>query len=248
VDRIELMLRSGVQSSLLFCVLLCGAFSLLTYHPRRVFLILASGSLFHLVLDVIQIKWGRGAFFLAPFDWRLVSLDLLWPDHPVFYVLTILSIVFVLATWRQIDHSPVFARVSVARQLVVVTFLLTYFAAPFSFSQVLFERDIYFARTLSDSAMRVGKPVAFDRASLGSHEDGRITVEAFNGEHLFLEEVAADPVGLISVRGVFIEPGVVRATSYHVHPANFRNAASFAGLLLVLILWGQSFYRWFKAR
>lgn len=245
-DRIELMLRSGVQGSLLFCLMLCVAFSVATHYPRRIFLILASGSVFHLVLDIMQIKWGRGAFFLAPFDWQLVSLDLLWPDHPVFYVLTLLSVVFVVATWREIDHSPVFRRVSGARYVLIVALLSTYYAAPIWFSPVLLEKDVYSAKTLSDLTTRVGKPVVFDRANLVAPVDGRIAMEAHNGEHLFLDGVEVDAVGQISVRGVFTEQNVVRVIEYHVHPANFRNAASIIGLLLAAILWGESFYRWFK--
>ena len=78
-----------VQGSLLFCLVLSGAFSTLAREPGKVFRILALNSLLHLLLDACRTKWGNGVHLFAPVSWKLTNFGLFWPESPVTVVLTV---------------------------------------------------------------------------------------------------------------------------------------------------------------
>ena len=56
----DLRLYTIAQASLICCLLLCGAFAVLSANPGRIFAILSLNSCFHLLLDAFQTKWGNG--------------------------------------------------------------------------------------------------------------------------------------------------------------------------------------------
>lgn len=244
LDRIDLMLRSGAQSSLFFCVVFAGAFAVIARRPTSAFLILSSGSLFHLLLDITQIKWGRGSIFWAPLDWHIAAWELAWPENPLFYVLSVFGVVFVVATWRSIDHAPIFRRGPIWRYGIAAILLGFYFLGPLHYARNLYEIDAYSAKVYSNPEARSGKVVVMDRASLLRGEDGRTMVRDYTGELLILEGADYLPDHLISVKGRFTLPDTVVALDFHHHPANDRIIASILGLALVCALWLQSFYRW----
>jgi hypothetical protein len=247
VDRIDLMLAGGVQSSLLFCLLFCVAIASIALKPWNTFLILSTGSLFHLILDALQIKFGRGVILLAPFDWRPYSLGLIWPEHPLFYLLAGASLIFVVVTWRTIDHAPLFRRLDLSRYPLAVFLLGTYLLAPIPLSTQLFEKDVYFSRTISDKPGRARHYAEFDRARLLRDEEGRPAIEIFSGEVIPLEGAPVPREGLASVSGTFNERGAFAVKEIHFHPPGVRIVASLIGLSLILLIWTGSVRAWLRA-
>ncbi len=156
IDRIDLALYCGAQSSLGLCLVLSAALASLTRESRSTFVILAAGSLVHLGLDITQVKWGNGALFLAPFSWQITSLAWAWPEHPLFTWLTYLSLGIVLATWPLIDHRPLWVVRGTARWFAASALLVAYLAAPVFFIDDLLAADTYDAATLRDATSRTG--------------------------------------------------------------------------------------------
>jgi hypothetical protein len=73
VDPYDLRLYTIVQSSLIACLVLSLALSLLSSAPRRVFMLLAFNSFVHLLLDAMETKWANGVNLFAPFSWQLLN-------------------------------------------------------------------------------------------------------------------------------------------------------------------------------
>jgi hypothetical protein len=246
IDHGELMLRSGAQSSLFFSLILCAAIAILCRRSASVFAILASGALLHLLLDITQIKWGRGAIFLAPLDWRTVSLDWLWPDNPLFHALAFLSLGFVLITWRTLDHSRVIRPAAPLRSIFCAAALIFYLLAPGLFSSQLLAQDVYFAKTLSDHQARAGSFIAFDRAKIVSANDEVTLVELFTGEVVGVQGMPPGAGKRVSVEGHFRDSSTIIAAQHHFHDPMSRVTGSLIGLLLVCVIWGQSIWRWWR--
>lgn len=240
VDRIALMSWCAVQASLLYSLLLSAAFSALTIRPGPTFLVLGTGSLFHLLLDAIQVKWGRGVILFAPLDWRPVSLELLWPEHPAFVILLVASAIFVIVTWRGVDHRPLLARSYRRRGAICLALVAVYAFSPGVFTDVLQRADVYFAATIADTDGRAGKSASFDRAHLLRYENDVALVEIFSGERIRVVNVSGQAGDLISFRGRFVKADLFRATDHHLHPPYVRALASVVGLAFVLALWMQS--------
>ncbi|GJL81675.1 MAG: hypothetical protein DHS20C01_13090 [marine bacterium B5-7] len=242
IDRMELMLRSGIQSSLFFCLIFSAAIAAISRKSMTVFIILASGSLIHLLLDATQKKWARGSFLLAPFDWHLTAFEWLWPENTIFPILTILSLIYIMLTWRSIRHDAVFAPPSIVRYITFAVLAIIYMAAPRMFIPALVEQNVYFSKTLSDFDARPGKHTVFDRAPIIDVSSPTPVIRIYTGESIRLANVKLSPGGAVSVKGVFIEPDLVRVDSIHEHPPFLRTLPSVVGLVLIALLWIQTFY------
>ncbi len=89
---LDLRLYGTVQSSLLFCLVLALAVSVVAARPKRAFGILAASAVVHLLLDSLEIKWANGVVLLAPFDWQPRRMDLVWPESAIVTWLTFFSL------------------------------------------------------------------------------------------------------------------------------------------------------------
>lgn len=239
VDPFSLRLYAVAQSSLAVSLLLCGALAALTRAPRRVFAVLASMSLLHLLLDACQTKWGNGVHLLAPFSWELWNWGLFWPESPVTAALTLFGALAAgVALWQL--HSGAARRTGWrlgATPLAVAAALgSAWVAAPWLLREGPYRADNHSVRTLMERDARVGRPVAFDRASLVS-EDGRARVHSFDGEALDLRGALPDAPAQVSLRGHFRGPDLVEVDALHVHRGWPRDAASYLGLSLVAVAW-----------
>jgi len=65
INLYDLRAYCVAQSSLILCLVICGAFSMLAKQRSKVFGILAMGCALHLLLDALQVKWANGVHFLA---------------------------------------------------------------------------------------------------------------------------------------------------------------------------------------
>jgi hypothetical protein len=94
MDLYDLRAYCIVQSSLLLCVFICIAFSMLVKLRCKAFVILIIGALLYLLLDAVQIKWANGVHLFLPFNWNLIRFDLFWPESLGTYILTTAGIMY----------------------------------------------------------------------------------------------------------------------------------------------------------
>ena len=238
VDLLDLQLYTAVQASLGACLVLAAAFAVLSAAPVRVWGMLAAMSAVHLLLVAMEIKWSNGVLLFVPFDWRLVSWGLVWPESWPVQALTLagLGLAAWLApqawrgVWRLRLREP--RRWAAAAGLTAL-----YIVLPLAGMERLEAQGHYGVRTLRDRATRTGKAIAMERAGFvrGGEWD---EVIALDGERLRLEGPRAERDGLMSVAGVFTAPDRVRVERMHIHPKGLRDLASTVGVAFVGVLWG----------
>lgn len=242
VDPYDLRLYGIVQATFLFCLILALAIAILTRHSARTFLILASNALLHLLLDASQIKWATGVHLLAPLRWEPTSFGLYWPESPVTYILTGIGLGLILVTWKAGSRTPAgFAPPNLPRISLSIALAALYVVLPFSLLDGPLEADNHFIRTLRDYENRPGRTLEIDRKGFIPDEEGG-TVLTFANEPLAVEGMELEEPAVVSIRGRFLTVNRVRIEEYHVH-SRFRDFASYAGLILIAILWGAALVR-----
>lgn len=238
LDRYELLLYSGVQSSLFFCLILSAALALATRNPRRTFTLLGLTSLIHLVLDATQIKWANGVLLFAPFNWQLSSFGFYWPESQITVILTAFGLCYFLLMWGRSCTKPL-SGLATSKISLFLTLLLMifYFSSPLLFKQPMLQSDNYYLKTLLDVTSRTGKVISMDRATLLKSGEG-FRVRNFSGELFEVEGVGrGEEPAVISLKGLFLAPDRIKVMEYHLHPVGRRELASMAGLCLVSLLW-----------
>lgn len=245
VDLLDLRLYATVQASLFFCLIFSAAAASLSRRPLRSFAILAIGSALHLFLDALQIKWGNGVHFFAPFAWRMTNFGWLWPESPITGMFTLLGLGILAAHgFRKSPADP--PRREIPNPWVrcaAAPLLLAYFLLPIPLLEGPEQADNHFVETLRKKEERTGKPIALDRAGWQPGKGFRL----FSGETLGAEGMEGEPAGTVSIQGVFVAPDRVRVLALHRHRSGLRDLASYAGLLGIAAAWGMAaFQRWKK--
>lgn len=103
INGYDLRLFAIVQATLFLSILFSGAMAFLSDSPKKTFLILSFGSLLHLLLDSLQIKWANGVHLIAPFNWELLNFSLFWPESSPTYILTLGGIVYFIFNWKSLS-------------------------------------------------------------------------------------------------------------------------------------------------
>lgn len=227
-----------VQSSLLFGILLAVALASVAERSGRVFLILFLGVILHLALDAVQTKWASGVLLLAPLSWELFQFDLLWPEHPLSYVLTVGGLLYVVWGWRRREAARVPLRFDLTGKRVLAAGLVAaYFLLPIVWLGGPEGADAHSLSTLRDESSRVGKYVEFDRNPYVRREDGAAVLRTFAQEEIALTGQISSTSGTLSVRGRFTARDTVQVVELHEHAPWIRDLASYLGLLFVGALW-----------
>lgn len=233
VNIYDLTQYSIVQSSLIFSVLFCGAIALLTAAPGRIFLLLAANSLLHLLLDAMQIKWGNGVHFFAPFSWRLTDFNLLWPEHAIILLLTIGGFfALIIFGKREWDRLVIFT-FRPFRCASFALLILFYIALPFWLMSGPELADNHYAATFRNVSKRAGKHVELDRSAY-DHE--KKTVKVFARKYIKVTGNQPSKDAIISVQGHFTDNQTIHIDRYHVH-IPFRDASSGVALVGILTIW-----------
>jgi hypothetical protein len=201
-------------------VLISVFLSAFSTKPRRVFALLAGGSLFHLLLDALQVKWGNGIHLLAPFSWKMVSFDLFWPEALPSILMTTLGLAYVLFVFLRLPAAPFDLRLPAVRPLALATVCLV----------------LYGLGPIALLSNRPGKSAAFDRVVLKPGPDGS-TLQVFSGIEFRATGVGLDEGGLVSTHGYFVDRDTYHITAIHLHPGRARDIASYIGLVCVLLVW-----------
>ena len=241
IDRIDLFLRSNVQASLIFSLIFCFAISTLAFRRRLSFLILASGCIFHLLLDATQIKWGHGILLFAPFNWDLLSFSWLWPEHNIFTLLSFLSLFFVFWSWHRLHFTPLLAPLRIKRLSAAIVALLIYFLAPGFFTESLHQSNSLQTQTIANLKAHSGQEILLDRTPLVQLENGNTSVRLENGNKIQLSGIIKETTGLVSIRGIIIDQHRINVVEIHAHPPFLRIFWSLLGLCLTLMIFIHSF-------
>lgn len=240
IAPITLRLYAVTQASLLFCAILCLTFALFTRKPLFVFLILFVNSFLHLIFDACQTKWGNGVNFMAPFSWQTSNFGFFWPEDSTTYVFTFIGIaVFILCWSKTIKTDLLLQRPNKKKTAALLFLLLFYFTSPILFTAQAYDADLHYSKTLLNHGQRSGKKVEIDR---GSYNNKTQTISCYADNALNISNPPAISSGNLSIRGIFKDEKSIIITEYHTHK-QFRDQASYAGLILTLMLWLHSLLR-----
>ncbi len=239
-DPLALRLYAVTQASLVYCLILALALSMLTRSSKQIFLILAGNSLFHLLIDATQNKWGNGVNLLVPFSWHTTNFNLLWPEHFSNYILSGAGLLVLLILWpKAINDDLLLEKPCRKKTLLAATCLIFYFASPMALTASAYHADIHYSNTLNDRQTRTGKKIEIDRARYNT--DTRF-LKCYADKELKFTNLPATHSGSISIRGRFTDQETIELQEYHTHSFP-RSLASYTGLLLTLLLWVHSLIR-----
>ena len=229
----DLRLYCTAQASLFFCLFFCLGVASLSSSLARVFTILFTNSLIHLLLDAIQIKWGNGINLIAPFNWKLQHLDLTWPEHSVTLALTVTGCIYLCLKWKEIVNHPLQLELPPPRRLfMALFFLICYTIGPLFVLSDLEMADTYYLHTMRQVNERPGKAIEFDRVHYFAETR---ELRTFSGERLTVSGAVPEHSGRVSFKGRFLTPSTFLASRYHLHK-DFRDIASYIGLFMACTL------------
>ncbi|MEL6523721.1 MAG: hypothetical protein AAFQ66_22285, partial [Pseudomonadota bacterium] len=113
-----------------------------------------------------------------------------------------------------------------------------YMAGPILWLEQAARVDPHYASTLRERDARDGKPIEFDRArTVGSADT--VMLATWPGETFQLAGTPLPSGQIVSIRGRFEGPDVIRVDDVHLHRGRWRDYASYLGLLIVLLWWGR---------
>jgi len=236
VNGFDLRLYVIVQATLLFSLILSLIFALLTDATKRTFLILTLGSLLHLIVDSLQIKWANGVHLFAPFSWDLLNFGFFWPESLPTYILTFSGIVYFILNWNILKTQKLNLTLNFTKFIISVSLLLFYLLLPFYFMPQVEDANNHFIKTLRNENNRTGKYVEFDRKKIKFDKlTNQYSIQTFDKSYIPIEGIKKTDAYKISLRGKFIDNHTIRAIEYHKHIVWFRDGASYVGLILVLV-------------
>ena len=232
-DPFQIRLYCTLQASLFFSLLLALAFASFARKVLPVFVILAVGSLLHLLIDALQIKWGNGVHLLIPLSYEPTRLGVVWPEHLLGYVLTILGMCYLLFTFKTMIREGIALRKRPVWSMFVVGLAL-YLLLPLFLMAPLERSNTNFLETVGNPSLRSGRPIEIDRSFYDAKEQ---VITLFTGESVAVEGVLPPESAVISLKGEFTSPAVIRGHSLHVHHQAYREYASIAGLAATAGIW-----------
>ena len=233
IDPFDLRQYVIVQASLFFCFILCGVLALFASLSTKIFLLLSANALIHLLFDAMQIKWANGVHFFAPFSWKLVSFNFVWPEYGISYVFTaagfIALVYFGIKDWKE----NVVLTMNRSKYATAVILLAIYFILPFWLRFGPDKADNHYIATLRNVEDRSGRYLELDRSRYRSSDN---TVEIFSGERIKVTGDYPSKDAILSVKGYFSDNKTVHVSSFHIH-SPLRDANSKIALAGVLLIW-----------
>lgn len=247
--RYDLRLYTVSLGTLLGCLVLAAAISTIARQPLRVFGLLSSTALLHLLLDGSQIKWGNGPILAAPFDWRPLP-GFVWAENAWTLVLVGLGGLTVAALWRQATATrPELAlgpRRLTAAALVGAVWLLL----PLGLIPSAERHDVHGIRTLRERGTRAGRAIQFYNSywrvpdkipgkipGSGSGPLPEARLLTMTSEPLSVRGLPVEPPARVSVKAHFLNEDTVQVDEFHVHRSTRRDIFSYLGLSIVALAW-----------
>lgn len=238
VNGYDLQLYVIVHASLFFSLLLSLILALFSTDVKKTFLILGIGSLLHLILDSLQIKWANGVHLFAPFSWEMTNYGLFWPESNITYIITLLGLAFFIFYWNSNLISRPLIKFSFYRIVAVIILLFTYFILPLIFVVNVEQADNHYISTLRNENSRAGKYIEMDRKKVSFNEKtNTYWIESFDKSQIELINLRDLNNNRISIKGKFISKNAIYIEDYQKNWSLFRDGASYLGLFLILISW-----------
>ena len=236
INGFDLRLYVIVQATLFFSLILSAALSLLTIDTKKTFLILAIGSLLHLLLDAFQIKWANGVHLFAPFSWKLLSFGFFWPESLPTYIITFGGILFFIFNWKTLTKQNLNLSFKFPKILFSVLFFTIYLLVPLYFMPQVENANNHFIKTLKNIETRKGKYVEFDRKKIRFNKKINLyEIQSFDRSYIPLAGIDKTDAHKISIKGTFVNNDTIKVIAYHKNIAWFRDGASYIGISLILL-------------
>lgn len=238
-DPYQVRLYCINQASLISCLLFSLVIAVLFVRWRTAFAVLALGVLLHLLLDACQIKWSNGVSLFVPLSWQLLRFDLFWPESIWTVLLTLSGLVYFILNFKNSTASlPEFCKVP-WRWSLALLLLVMWVAVPIRWMEGAFLANNHCVATLRPdrSADRPGKPVELDRIPFKADGEGGGDLVIFGGERIRTENFNPGGDAKVSIQGRFTEVDRISVVNSHIHHGWLREAASYLGLAMVLLVW-----------
>ncbi len=183
INNYDLRLYCVVLASFFSSIILSSALAFLFNESKKVFIIFTLGSLIHLLLDSIEIKWANGVHLFAPFSWELFNAGLFWPENVPIYILTVFGILYIIFQWKQTLLSPLNLSFKNLPKLVVTfSCLIFYLSLPLIFLDNVEKANNHFVKTLRDYEHRPGNYFEIDRGNYVDNLKGDRFITPFSEE------------------------------------------------------------------
>ncbi|MFK7893078.1 MAG: hypothetical protein AB8B63_19855 [Granulosicoccus sp.] len=237
-DAYDLHAYAVVQATLLFCLLLCAAFALLSARPKMVFLVLSVNCVVHLLLDSLEIKWGNGVHLLAPANWQPFSVGWFWPDSVLLIVLSVVSLCLIVFWFMRAGEKTVRIRLDDLRKSALALLLFAaYLLMPVGFLGGAYSSDINSVATLKAKEQRIGKTLYMDRDAYVKGEAGDVVVTLAGEPLRVVGEKRAMKSGEITLRAEFVKTDAIEIIELYEYRYAWRDLATLLGLSLGLLYW-----------
>jgi hypothetical protein len=231
VNLYELRAYAVTQASLFLSLVLAAGCAALFRRSVLSFAVIAVGCVLHLLFDALQIKWANGVSLLAPFDWRLSSWGLIWPEHIATQAATLGGLMLLLLGFYRLEVDAKAMTFAPRRMAALTTAVAAYFLLPLLLLYGPTAADNHFVRTLQDVQDRPGKPIELDRRPV-LETNGAWQIQTYAGEIIGLIDFSPPAEGTYSIRGRFVTESLVAVDDWHLH-RSLRDIASIVGLALI---------------
>ena len=233
VNIYDLRLYCVILASLFFSIILSAALSYLFIDTKRTFIIFSAGSLIHLLLDSIEIKWANGVHLFAPFSWELFNAGFFWPESIPIYMISAFGLFYLIFNWKEtISTSINVSFKNFKKVLAIFIFIIIYFSLPVLFLDNAEAANNHYVKTLRDREHRIGNYFEIDRGNYIDDSKGDRIITPFH-EELKVVNLNIQRSEKISIRAKFISRDKIQILDYHIH--GNRELFSLLGLLLILI-------------
>ena len=234
INTYDLRLYCVILSSLFFSIILSAALAYLFIDTKRTFVIFSAGSLIHLLLDSIEIKWANVVQLFVPFNWNLLNFGLFWPEDLPIYIITFFGLFYVLYNFKEtISTSIKFVHITPSKILILFVFIIIYFSVPLLLLNSAEEANNHYVKTLRDREHRTRNYFEVDRGFYSDSPKGDEFITPFN-EKLKIANLNLKTSETMSIRAKFISKDEIQIIDYHIH--SNRDIFSYAGLLIMVIL------------
>jgi hypothetical protein len=234
-DPFDLRLYTMAQASLAGTLLLCAALSVVTTAPRLAFAVLGLNTLFHLLLDATELKWGNGVHLMAPVSWRMTNFDLVAGESPIYLVLSVAGALLVAWDIARRRAPTIGFDLRPARVAAGTAFLAAYFLAPLPFLGAVEASGSYSVKVLREVEARPGRTVGLDRTAFVATPAGG-KVRLWTGELVRASGALPDHDAMVSLYGTFLAPDVLRVDRLFEHRQH-RDWPSYLALVLLALVW-----------
>lgn len=240
INPYDLRLYCVVQASLFFSIIFCAAVAILFQKSFRTFIILFFGVVIHLLLDSIEKKWANGVHLFAPFNWDIFNLGIVWPEHIIIHLLSLLGLMIFLLIFKEAAKTSLNINFeNKIKILFSISIFSLYVFMPFIFIDKAESSDSHFVKTLREYEKRSGKYFEIDRGNYIQSPEGDKFLTPFN-EYLSVSNLDLKTSKVMSIRAEFTSSNNIKVIEYHIH--GNRDIYSYIGLALILILFFLKLY------